>query len=185
MIGQLRRLSFLGRSVLFVAYHRQAGAAFPLEAFAPEARFEIVEARHGERVRPNHAYYPWRDHDLEVVGGRLAVAPPGHRHHPNFDRLLRSLAGEYGPALTAALLSGMGDDGLDGLRAVLDAGGRVLVQDPAEAAFPQLPSAAVQRGLAHAVLGTQGLRDEVAATLRGDAVAPSGGDAGRAPAGAG
>jgi two-component system chemotaxis response regulator CheB len=58
---------------------------------------------------------------------------------------MRSVAESLGPRCAGVVLSGTMDDGAAGLRAVGAAGGLTLVQDPEEAAFPGMPSAAIER----------------------------------------
>lgn len=160
MVDLLERLRWRDHACLFLIYHRAGDHDFDLNVVLRSRRahgFTAQWARDGLAVAPNMVYYPYRSEDLEVVGGRLRVRPPEHRHRPNIDRLFQSLARTYGPRLTAALLSGTGRDGLAGLRAVRAAGGATVVQDPADAPFAQLPEAAVAEGLADEVLSTAAL----------------------------
>lgn len=96
------------------------------------------------------------------------MRPPAGRHRPNIDRLFASLAEEFGPRVVGILLSGLAQDGVRGLGAVRDAGGRTAVQDPAEAAFPDLPAAAIAAGVAQRVLPADGVLALVAEVLAGD-----------------
>lgn len=165
ILAQLQRLTSPSGSALFVIYHRQENAGFRLEDFAGGCRMRVAPAAQGSAVQANAVHYPSGSSDLEVRGGRLAVVPPTRRHHPNIDLLLASLAAEYGPRVLAVLLSGMGTDGLQGLRDIRAAGGRTLVQDPVCAKFPQLPSAAADAGLADRVVGIVEMQRAIEAAL--------------------
>ena len=84
-----------------------------------------------------------------IVG--LASAPPVSGHCPSVDMLFRS-ALEIAPAVTAALLTGMGRDGADGLKDLRVAGARTLAQDEATSVVYGMPRAAVENGAAEQVL---------------------------------
>lgn len=153
ILAQLNRLTFANRGALFVAYHRVHFPAFQLDRFAPLCTSTIRSAVAGEPVQAGHVYFPKDAQDLTVSAGRLQAGRSAARNHPNLDNMLTSLAGEYGPRLSAVLLSGMARDGLAGLEAVRAAGGRIVVQSPGSCSFPQLPQAAIDAGLGDDVLG--------------------------------
>lgn len=97
---------------------------------------------------------------LTVDGAGLVRLKPGGTdlHQPSADRLFRSLAASVGPRTVAALLTGMGTDGADGLLAVREAGGVTFAQDEASSAVFGMAKAAIERGAAGRVapLGTIG-----------------------------
>lgn len=169
ILPQLQRLSFATSGAVFVVYHRQSNQSFRLGDLVPACRLAVREAADGERVTANTVHCPRDADDLQVRDGRLVVTAPGQRHHPNIDLLLTSLAKEYGPRVVAVLLSGMGTDGLQGLRAVRQAGGQAVVQDPESARFPALPAAAIAAGLADQVGDVPALQAIVEAALAGRA----------------
>ena len=75
--------------------------------------------------------------------------PRGHR--APIDMFFRSLAEQHGDGF-AVILSGAGSDGAIGVRAVKEAGGIVLVQDPNEAEYSSMPRSAIAMGVADFVL---------------------------------
>jgi two-component system chemotaxis response regulator CheB len=94
------------------------------------------------------------DYHVLIEGGSVSLSVEGPVQHsrPSIDLAFETAADEYGPGLTAVLLSGLGRDGVTGLAAVRSAGGRVLVQDPEEAERPEMPDAAVRDGVVDHVL---------------------------------
>jgi two-component system, chemotaxis family, protein-glutamate methylesterase/glutaminase len=86
------------------------------------------------------------DRHLAVSDGqaRLLAGPRENGHRPSADILLRSMAETYQARSCGVVLSGTMDDGAAGLAAVRAVGGLALVQDPAEAAFPNMPLAAIE-----------------------------------------
>lgn len=94
----------------------------------------------------------------ELAGGGIYVVPPGHDvvivdgaattylevrpgPKPSVDRLFESAAETYGDGAIAIVFSGMGHDGLAGVRAVKERGGTVMIQDPRTASHPSMPLA--------------------------------------------
>jgi two-component system chemotaxis response regulator CheB len=67
-------------------------------------------------------------------------------HRPSVDVLFHSLAREFGPNCVAVLMTGMGDDGAEGMRAVRDAGGMTLTQSEDSCVVYGMPRVAMERG---------------------------------------
>jgi two-component system chemotaxis response regulator CheB len=109
-------------------------------------RLPAAHAVDGEPLTYSRVYVAPPDRHLLVTRSNVRVVrgPKENRHRPSIDVLFRSAALGYGPRVTAAILTGADDDGTAGSRAVQQAGGVVLVQDPAESAFPIMPRSALQ-----------------------------------------
>ncbi len=84
------------------------------------------------------------------------------RHHPAVDVLLGSAADRYGPRAVGIVLTGMGDDGAQGLRSMRDAGARTIVQDEATCVVFGMPAASIALGAAEFVLPLE----KIAPTIR-------------------
>lgn len=102
----------------------------------------------------------------ENVRLRLDDGPPENFCRPAVDVLLRSAVAVYGPRVLAVIMTGMGEDGLKGCRAVRAAGGRVVVQDEESSVVWGMPGAVAEAGLAHAVLPLSALADAVSRCAR-------------------
>lgn len=100
---------------------------------------------HDEVPRPGTIYVAPPDHHMLIESGRLRITRGPREHHtrPAIDPLFRSAALERGPGAVGIVLSGMMDDGTAGLRAIKDGGGVAVVQDPADALEPGMPSSAL------------------------------------------
>jgi two-component system chemotaxis response regulator CheB len=94
--------------------------------------------------------------ELVVISNelRLKVAPAGSndRYVPSADRLLKSCANAAGPKVIGVILTGMGDDGVEGAKAIRDAGGQVIAESQETAVVFGMPGAAVRAGVASKVL---------------------------------
>ena len=118
----------------------------------------VAEARHGDVIAPGRALVvPGTKHGLirRGVGNywvELADGPPVSRHRPSVDVLFRSAAIAGGPRVVGVLLTGMGDDGADGLLEIREAGGWTIAQDEATCVVFGMPAEAIRRGGACQVL---------------------------------
>lgn len=94
------------------------------------------------------------DRHLVVRGEKLFLTSDPERHscRPSVDVLFSSLAREWGPAVAACLLTGMGRDGADGLLEIRRAGGFTIAQDEATSVVYGMPREAMLLGAAQRVL---------------------------------
>ncbi|WP_294394014.1 chemotaxis protein CheB [uncultured Sphingomonas sp.] len=136
--------------------------AGPLPALSP------VDGQEFER---GHIYVAGPDHHLLVRPGRVLIrrGPHENRTRPAINALFRSAALAYGARVTGVVLTGLLDDGTDGLIAIKAAGGTSVVQDPAEAEWPSMPRNAVKRDHVDHVVPLAGLASLLAELAREDA----------------
>ncbi len=120
-------------------------------------RLPCAEAKEGEALLPGRLYLAPGDRHLlakETPAGLVAQLSDGPAENfcrPAVDPLLRSLVAACGGRAAAAVLTGMGQDGLDGARALVKAGGTVLAQDEASSVVWGMPGAVAKAGLAAAL----------------------------------
>jgi two-component system, chemotaxis family, protein-glutamate methylesterase/glutaminase len=105
-----------------------------------------TSARTGERLQAGHIYVAPPDYHLVVEPGKLRVTkgPRENRFRPAIDPLFRSAAQVYGPRAIGVVLTGQLDDGTAGLWTIKQLGGTAVVQDPADAMFPDMPANAME-----------------------------------------
>lgn len=122
---------------------------------AAQCRVKIQVARPGEVPLPGRVYFPAEQTHLVVDRqGRLQESrePPVDGHRPSVTVTFRSVAGCYGKAAVAVLLTGMGRDGGEGMLAMARAGGMTIVQDEASCVVFGMPKQAIDLGAARYVL---------------------------------
>jgi two-component system chemotaxis response regulator CheB len=116
--------------------------------FGRHCRVPVLEAVDQLPLQGGSVVFAPPDYHLLVERGpyvSLSVDPPVHFSRPSADVLFASAADVFGSGLLAIVLTGGNDDGAAGAEAVHRAGGRVVVQDPAEARAPDMPAAALAR----------------------------------------
>ena len=87
---------------------------------------------------------------------------PEDRYVPSADRLLKSVAQAAGAKAIGVILTGMGDDGVEGAKAIRDAGGIVIAESQETAVVYGMPGAAVRAGIPHKVLPLPQIADYLA-----------------------
>ncbi len=141
---------------IVIVQHMPPGFTRPLaERLNASSRIPVAEAQHGMVLRAGQAVVapagrqltlrrsPGSD-EVEVV---LSADDGRSLHVPSVDIMMTSVANFYGSGTLAAILTGMGQDGVVGLRAVKDRGGFVVGQDAVTSVVYGMPRAAAQAGL--------------------------------------
>jgi two-component system chemotaxis response regulator CheB len=155
---------------VLVTQHIGQGARSQLpEILTRAGALPAAHARHGERVRAGRIYVAPPDWHLLVHDGvvQLSAGPTVNRHRPAVDVMFAGAVRWARGRTVAVVLSGMLDDGSVGAALVARAGGRVVVQDPAEAMFDSMPKAALAAVPAAEVLPVRGVGGGVTRMLRG------------------
>jgi len=115
------------------------------ELFRPKCRVRVKEAEDKEPFAAGTVYFAPPDYHLLIEPDHrlsLSSEEPVLYSRPSIDVLFESAADALGPAVVGVVLTGGSADGAKGLRAIADAGGVGIVQDPNTAAVPTMPAAA-------------------------------------------
>lgn len=133
-----------------------------------------IEARHGMTLEPRTTYVAPGDYHLELgrladrLEWRLNQDAPEHHCRPSVNPTFRSLARTFGANVLAVMLTGMGQDGLEGTREIVQQGGHVIAQDEATSVVWGMPGAICREALAHEILPIQLIADAVARRTAGE-----------------
>jgi two-component system, chemotaxis family, protein-glutamate methylesterase/glutaminase len=136
-------------AAVFVVHHMAAdssGSAV-LKAINRAGSLACAEARDGEVFETGRVYTAPPDHHLLVGKGEMKVTKGAreNRSRPSIDPLFRSAAVAYRSRVIGVILTGYLDDGSAGLSAIQRCGGVCIVQDPDDAAYPDMPRNALDR----------------------------------------
>ena len=117
---------------------------------------EVREAAEGLELRPGRVILAQAGMHLKLARqdgamvARLDVNPSSSPHRPAVDVLFASAAAEYGPSALGVVLTGMGDDGLAGARAIRARRGRVLTESESSCIVYGMPRSVHEAGLSEA-----------------------------------
>ena len=138
-----------------------------------------AEARDGEELKVGRIHLAPGDRHLLIEGrpgalrAKLSTGPAENFCRPAVDPMLRSAASACNGRVLVVMLTGMGHDGREGTRAVIEAGGAALAQDEATSVVWGMPGAIATAGLCHRVLPLAGLAPCVLDLLRMSALRAS------------
>src|SRR5881394_4209797 len=115
----------------------------------------------------------------------LSDSAPVSGHRPSADVLFHSVAQEFGLTTFGILMTGMGDDGAEGLGAIKAAGGMTIAQSEDTCVVSGMPKAAVERGYATRVVSLEAMASTLMAQCAPERAEKSGNNAGGKGASAG
>ncbi|HEY8565861.1 MAG TPA: chemotaxis response regulator protein-glutamate methylesterase [Beijerinckiaceae bacterium] len=148
-------------------------------AFADHLRTQVglpaKEGAHGERPLAGHIYVApgGRHMGLAKENGQIVLrlddGPQVNFCRPAVDVLFRDAAALIGASALSVVLTGMGSDGTHGAKALVEAGGAVVVQDEATSTVWGMPGSIAKAGLAHDVLPLQEIAPALKTLMTGGA----------------
>jgi two-component system, chemotaxis family, protein-glutamate methylesterase/glutaminase len=149
-------------AAIVVTQHMPAGFTATFARRLSECtRLEVKEAEAGDTLTAGRVLIAPGNRHMKVrrlpLGGVILLGDeaPVSGHRPSVDVLFRSVAESFGASCLAALMTGMGEDGAEGLGAVKAAGGTTIAQDEESSVVFGMPRAAITRGYAQRVLSLE------------------------------
>lgn len=151
-------------AAIFVVLHIPPGVSSRLpEILSRRGALTARNARDRDPIRHGEILVAPPDHHLLLAADecRLHPGPRENSARPAIDPLFRSAAAHHGSRVVGVVLSGYLDDGAEGLRSVVLAGGIGIAQDPNEAVNPEMPANAISRAGVELVLPVDGIADAI------------------------
>jgi two-component system chemotaxis response regulator CheB len=131
-------------AAIFIVIHvsRNATIDVILGAIQKKTLLECVVPHDQELIRNRTIYLAPADHHMLLDRGTISITRGAYENHwrPSIDVLFRSAAAAYNACVTGIILTGLLDDGTSGMYAIKRSGGRCMIQEPAEADFPDMPT---------------------------------------------
>lgn len=140
------------------------------ERIAKSCPFPFKHAEAGDVVEPGvgylapgelHLTFTPRGFNQKGAMIRLSKSPEDLPHRPSVDVAMESAASLYGADAIGVLLTGMGDDGADGMVAIRRAGGRTIAESEETCVVFGMPKEAIKRGGAEIVLPSYSIAEEI------------------------
>jgi two-component system, chemotaxis family, protein-glutamate methylesterase/glutaminase len=125
---------------------------------AEVSALRVKDAEHNEIVQPGTIYVCPGSHHLRFVGGGRIALDNSDRiggYRPCADVALETAAQYLGPMIVGVILTGMGNDGAKGAKAVKESGGYVIAQDEATSVIFGMPAEAIKTGAVDEVLSIE------------------------------
>ena len=98
---------------------------------------------------------------------RITDDPPENNCRPSVDYLFRSVANHFPGRAVAVIMTGMGSDGVVGLRLLKRQGSRVIAQDEASCVVFGMPGEAVKAGVVDVIVPLDRLAEEIRRAVKG------------------
>lgn len=144
---------------ILIAQHMPAAFTGPFaKRLDGVCRITVKEAENGERLRPGTAYiapggrHLRVDQRISMVEVVVTPEPAEALYKPSANVLIESVAQAMGRRTLGVILTGMGSDGLEGVRVLKQKGGRALAQSDATCVVYGMPKAIVDAGLADEII---------------------------------
>jgi len=152
-------------ATILVAQHIPEGFAHTLANWLDtQSELEVRVAEAGGSLIPSTVLFAPSGRHMRVTRARniqLLDLPPVHGCKPSADVLLTSVAEAFGNRAIGIVLTGMGQDGASGLKAIRDRGGTTIVQDESTSVVFGMPRAAIEIGAADSVLPLDDIADRI------------------------
>jgi two-component system, chemotaxis family, protein-glutamate methylesterase/glutaminase len=135
---------------------------------------EVHEARSGDLLLAGRVLICPGNRHIMVRnmprGGMVVLSdgPPVNGHRPSADVLFHSVAQEFGLTAVGVLMTGMGDDGAEGLGAIKAAGGMTIAQSEDTCVVSGMPRAAILKGYASKIIPLDGLGSHLVSNYGGE-----------------
>jgi len=157
----------IGAAFVVIVHLDPASRSELAEILSIHTKMKVTQVQTTNDLERDQIYVIPPDRRLSISDHEVSAvpfdAPRGHRSP--IDLFFRSLAEQHGDGF-AVILTGAGSDGAVGVKAIKEAGGIVIVQDPNEAEYPSMPRAAIATEVADFVLRVGQMGQQLAELIR-------------------
>lgn len=145
---------------ILVVQHMPKGFTGPFaERLNQLSKLSVKEAEHGELIKAGTAYIAPGGLHMKAIRKKITEAsieltelPAQLLHKPSVDVMMLSVAESFSGRCLGAIMTGMGSDGLEGMKAIKKGGGKTVAQDEESCVVYGMPKAVVDAGIADKVV---------------------------------
>lgn len=135
-----------------------------------ECLISVKVAENGEEIKPGIVYFAPSDLQMTLDGRGLVQLTDNSNEHsehsPSGDVLLKSVANAYGNKAIGVILTGMGRDGVEGIKAIREFGGVTIAQDEKSCVVFGMPKAAIEANVIDKILPINEIYKEILELLK-------------------
>lgn len=166
LLAVISRLPANFPSPILVVQHMSKGFIRGLAEWLKQyTQLRVCVAEQGDVILPGTIYFAPDDAHLTVTAlGTMALVADSNKialHVPSVDVLLKSVADVYGTKAIGVIMTGMGRDGVDGIKAIYDAGGTTIAQDEASSVIYGMNKLAVDMKCVSRIVPLDKIADEL------------------------
>jgi two-component system chemotaxis response regulator CheB len=156
-------------SVLIVQHMSKGFIKGLAEWLNASSHLDVRVAQAGDVIKAGVAYLAPDDYHMTVNKDNvIALKEPSGKaagHVPSIDVMMKSVAESFGEAAIGVLMTGMGSDGVDGMKAIKGSGGRTIAQDQESSVIYGMNKCAVDNGCADVVAPLVKIAEEIIKSL--------------------
>ncbi len=159
----------LPETTIILAQHMSSNyKSMLVDLLQKKTDLKVSQATNGERLVANRIYTTPPDNDITIKDNTVYLhEPTGIGPKPSIDRLLKSIASEYGSKGVGIILSGTGKDGAVGMERIKQGGGITIVQNTTSSKYDGMPQAAIDTGKIDFVLNAEEIGRDIQLILEG------------------
>ena len=166
--------SNLGVPILIVQHMPPMFTASLAKSLDTKCSFEVKEAKDGETVLSNVAFIAPGGKQMKIMAGadgksrviRITDDPAENNCKPSVDYLFRSIAHHYVGRATGVIMTGMGSDGLLGLKLMKKNGSTIIAQNDATSVVYGMPKAPIEAGIVDIIAPLGMIASEICYTVK-------------------
>ena len=166
--------SNLGVPILIVQHMPPMFTMSLAKSLDTKCSFEVKEAKDGESVVSNVAFIAPGGKQMKIITGadgksrviRITDDPPENNCKPSVDYLFRSIAHHYVGRATAVIMTGMGSDGLLGLKLMKKSGSTIIAQNSETSVVYGMPKGPIDAGIVDIIAPLDMIAREICLTVK-------------------